>query len=125
MKIKVIKSKKEYGAAMDRLSALMAIDPQRGSDEGNELELLALVIADYERTTVPLPVADPVEAILFRMDQDGLTRKDLIPYIGSISKVSEVLLRKRPLSLAMIRRLNAGLGIPAEVLIAGTVREAA
>lgn len=117
MNIKVIKHREEHAQAMARLSALMDLDPKPGSDEEGELELLALVIEDYERKTVPPPKADPVNAILFRMDQAGLSRKHLIPYIGSASKVSEVLSRKRPLSLAMIRKLHNGLGIPAEALI--------
>lgn len=117
MNVKIIKSKDDYAAAIARLSALMSLDPKSGSEEENELELLALVIEAYERQTV-LPVqSDPVESILFRMDQMQLSRKDLIPYIGSISKVSEVLSRKRPLSLPMIRRLHKGLGIPADILI--------
>jgi len=114
MNVKIIKSEKDYEAAMARLSALMSLDPTPDSKEENELELLALVIHDFERQTVPPVKADPIESILFRMDQLQLTRKDLIPYIGSISKVSEVLTRKRPLSLPMIRRLNQGLGIPAD-----------
>lgn len=117
MEVKIIKSEKDYEAAMARLSALMSLDPTPNSKEENELELLALVIQDFERQTVPPVKADPIESILFRMDQMQLTRKDLIPYLGSISKVSEVLSRKRPLSLSMIRRLNQGLGIPADILI--------
>ncbi len=117
MNIKVIKSGNDYAQAMARLTALMALDPKDGSKEDNELELLALVIEDYERKIVPPVVPDPVEAILFRMDQMKLGRKDMEPYIGSTSKVSEVLSRKRPLSLPMIRRLHRGLGIPADVLI--------
>ncbi len=119
MKVKLIKNETDYGAAMARLSALMAADPDAGSAAENELDLLALVIEDYERKIVPPAVPDPIEAILFRIDQAGLTRKDLIPYIGSAPKVSEVLARKRPLSLTMIRRLHQGLGIPADVLIGG------
>lgn len=117
MNIRLIKDKENYTAAMARLSALMSLDPKPGTAEDNELELLALVIEDYERKIVPPIVADPVEAIFFRMDQSGLTRKDMVPYIGSVSKVSEVLSRKRPLSLSMIRRLHRGLGIPADVLV--------
>lgn len=117
MKLKLIKNESDYAAAMARLSALMAASPEAGSANENELDLLALVIEDYERKIVPLVVPDPIEAILFRLDQAGLTRKDLIPYIGSAPKVSEVLARKRPLSLTMIRRLHQGLGIPADVLI--------
>ena len=117
MNVKIIKSAKDYEANMARLSELMSLDPKPNSKEENELELLALVIQDFERQTVPNVKADPIESILFRMDQMQLTRKELIPYIGSISKVSEVLSRKRPLSLPMIRRLNQGLGIPADILI--------
>lgn len=117
MNVKIIKSAEDYKAAMARLSALMSLDPKPNSKEEQELELLALVIQDFERQTVPPVKADPVESILFRMDQMQLARKDLIPFIGSISKVSEVLSRKRPLSLPMIRRLNQGLGIPADILI--------
>lgn len=119
MNIKVIKSSDEYAPAMARLAALMALDPKAGSKEDNELELLALVIEDYERKIVPPATPDPVDAILFRMDQMKLGRKELEHYIGSPSKVSEVLSRKRPLSLSMIRRLHKGLGIPADVLIGG------
>jgi len=117
MNVKIIKSAEDYEAAMARLSALMSLDPKANSKEENELELLALVIQDFERQTVPPVKPDPIESILFRMDQMNLSRKDLIPFIGSISKVSEVLSRKRPLSLPMIRRLNQGLGIPADILI--------
>jgi HTH-type transcriptional regulator/antitoxin HigA len=117
MNVRIIKSKEDYAAAMARLSTLMSLNPEAGSDDENELELLALVIEAFERQTVPPVQADPIESILFRMDQMQLSRKDLIPYIGSISKVSEVLSRKRPLSLPMIRRLNKGLGIPADILI--------
>jgi len=117
MDIKVIKSGNDYAQAMARLTALMSLDPKDGTKEDSELELLALVIEDYERKIVPPVSPDPVEAILFRMDQMQLGRKELEPYIGSTSKVSEVLSRKRPLSLSMIRRLHKGLGIPADVLI--------
>ena len=117
MNIKVIKSSNDYAQAMARLTALMALDPKDGSKEDNELQLLALVIEDCERKIVPPVVPDPIEAILFRMDQMKLGRKDLEIYIGSTSKVSEVLSRKRPLSLSMIRRLHKGLDIPADVLI--------
>lgn len=119
MKLKLIKNESDYAVAMARLSALMAANPNAGSANENELDLLALVIEDYERKIVPPVVPDPIEAILFRLDQAGLMRKDLIPYIGSAPKVSEVLARKRPLSLTMIRRLHQGLGIPADILIGG------
>jgi HTH-type transcriptional regulator/antitoxin HigA len=106
MNVKIIKSARDYESAMARLSALMSCEIKANSKEENELELLALVIQDFERQTIPPVKADPIETILFRMDQMQLSRKELIPYIGSTSKVSEVLSRKRPLSLSMIRRLN-------------------
>ena len=118
MNVKIIRSREDHAHALARVSALMSLDPGPGSKEENELELLALVIESYERKTVPPVKPDPVESILFRMDQMKLGRKDLVPCLGSISKVSEVLSRKRPLSLPMIRRLNKELGIPADVLIA-------
>lgn len=117
MDVKIIKDNAGYAVAMARLTELMALDPGPGSQLDNELQLLALVLEEYERKTVPPAKFDPLEFILFRMDQMQLSRKDLIPFIGSISKVSEVLSRKRPLSLPMIRRLHKGLGIPADILI--------
>lgn len=121
--VRVIKTKRDYDAAIARLSSLMDEDIATGSSKEAELELLALVIESYERSKVSPASPDPIEAILFRMDQQGLKKKDLVPYIGSLSKVSEVISRKRPLSLSMIRRLHKGLGIPAEVLISGSEDE--
>ena len=88
-----------------------------GNAEGDELELWAHLVEEYEEEHYPIDLPDPIAAIRFRMDQQDLKPADLIPYIGSKSKVSEVLNRKRPLSLAMIRKLHSGLGIPAEVLL--------
>jgi len=82
---------------------------------------MAVLVEDYERRTAPPIQVDPVEAILFRMDQAGLTREDLIPYLGGKAKVSEVINRKRPLSRAMIQKLHAGLGIPLESLFGTAV----
>ncbi len=114
-KAKIIKNETEYQAALGRLETLM--DAQPGSSEEEELDLLSLLLVNYEKEHFPIELPDPIEAIKFRMDQQGLSRKDLIPYIGSQSKVSEVLSGKRPLSLTMIRNLHEGLGIPAEVLL--------
>lgn len=114
-RIKVIKTEEEYQEALARLSGLM--DSAPGSEEESELELLAILIQKYEEQHYPIALPDPIEAIKFRMEQQGLTRKDMIPYFGSQSRVSEVLGRKRPLSLSMIRALHEGLGIPAEVLL--------
>ena len=118
--VKVIKTQRDYDAAVVRLSALMDEELAPGSSKEAELELLALVIESYERSKVEPVVSDPIEAILFRMDQLGLRKVDLVPYMGSQSKVSEVLARKRPLNLAMIRKLHQELGIPADVLLAKT-----
>lgn len=115
MEPKVIKTDAEYEAALAHVAELM--DARPGSHQEDELELFALLVEQYEREHFPMTPPDPVEAILFRMEQEGLTRKDLTAYIGSPSKVSEVLNRKRPLSLSMIRALHTGLGIPAEVLV--------
>jgi HTH-type transcriptional regulator/antitoxin HigA len=114
---KVIKTDAEHAAALARLITLMKADLPADSKEESELELLAILIEHYERIRFPMAKPDPVEAIKFRMDQQGLSQKDLIPFIGSAPKVSEVLNRKRPLSLSMIRRLNEGLGIPLDLLL--------
>jgi HTH-type transcriptional regulator/antitoxin HigA len=121
--VRVIKTQRDYDAAIARLSALMDQEFVSGSNKEAELELLALVIESYERNKVEPTKPDPIEAILFRMDQQNLSKKDLIPYFGSLSKVSEVLSHKRSLSLTMIRKLHSGLGIPADVLIAGSDEE--
>lgn len=118
--VKVIKTQRDYDAAIARLSALMDEDTTPGSSKEAELELLALVIQSYEHAKVEPAVLDPIEAILLRMDQLGLKKVDLVPYMGSLPKVSEVLARKRPLNLAMIRKLHRGLDIPADVLLAQT-----
>lgn len=115
IQLNVIKNENEYQAALTRLSDLM--DATHDSPEGSELEILAILIQKYEKEIFPVELPDPVEAIKFRMVQQGLSRKDLVQYIGSQSKVSEVLNRKKSLSLSMIRALHDGLGIPAEVLL--------
>ena len=115
--LKVIKNDHEYEEVMAELNSLIDIDPTPGTEEGDKLELLSLIVGTYEKEHFPMEDPDPIEAIKFRMDQMELTRKDLVPYIGSKSKVSEVLNHKRPLTLSMIRALNRGLGIPAKSLI--------
>ena len=117
MKVRIIKTGQDYEAARERLSVLMSRPPEPGSMEEAERELLVVVIRAFERELFSREHADPVDCILFRMDQLQLQRKDLVPYLGSVSRVSEVLARKRGLSLAMIRRLHKGLDIPAEILI--------
>jgi HTH-type transcriptional regulator/antitoxin HigA len=115
MKPKVIKTEADYEMALAHLETLMEAEPAAPHEE--EMELFAVLIENYERENFPIGLPDPIEAIQFRMEQQGLTRKDMEKYFGSQSKVSEVLNHKRPLSLAMIRALHQGLGIPAEVLL--------
>lgn len=117
MKPKLIRTESDYEAALARIDALVENDPEPISAAGEELELLCLLVGHYEEEKYPMDMPSPVEAIKFRMEQQGLKAKDLIPYIGSASKVSEVLAAKRALSLSMIRNLVKGLGIPADVLL--------
>ncbi|KPG92942.1 transcriptional regulator [Pseudomonas sp. RIT-PI-q] len=117
MNIKPIRSEEDLTAAFVRVEQLWGAE--MGSPEGDELEILALLIEKYEDEHYPMPPSDPIEAIKFRMDQQGLTPRDLEPFIGTSGRVSEVLNRKRKLSLAMIKRLHDGLRIPYESLLAG------
>ncbi len=112
---KVIKTAAEHQAALARLEAIFDATP--GTPDGDEAELLTLLIEKYEEAQFPIGLPSPVEAIKFRMEQQGLKAKDMIPYLGSASKVSEVLAGKRALSLTMMRNLHEKLGIPAEVLL--------
>lgn len=115
--LKMIKNAEEYSAALAELGALMMADPEPGTPDGDRLEVVALLLSDYETRTVPRTLPSPLEALRFRMEEQDLAPRDLVPYIGSRSKVSEVLSGKRPLSLPMIRALHQGLGIPAAVLL--------
>ena len=116
MNVKPIRTEADYAAAMARIDDLWGAEI--GSPAGDELEVLAVLVGKYEDEHYPLPPSDPIEAIKFRMDQQGLTPRDLEPYIGSSGRVSEVLNRKRKLSLAMIKLLHDGLHIPYESLLA-------
>lgn len=113
MKPKVLKTARDYADAVTHVESLMA---QPVTDEA-ELELWSLLVENYEEARFPIAAPDPIEAIRFRMEQAGLKPADLQPYLQSKSKVSEVMNRKRPLSLSMIRALHDGLKIPAEVLV--------
>lgn len=117
MNIKPIRTDEDLKAAFTRVDEVW--DAEIGTPEGDELEILALLIEKYEDEHYPMPPSDPIEAIKFRMDQQGLTPRDLEQYIGPSGRVSEVLSRKRGLSLAMIKRLHEGLRIPYESLLAG------
>jgi len=114
---RVIKNKTEYEETLLALENLLDRNPVLGTPEDEELELLTLLVQDYESKQYQSVLPDPIEAVKFRMEQQNLAPRDLIPYIGSRSKVSEVLSKKRPLTLSMIRALHSGLGIPASVLI--------
>jgi HTH-type transcriptional regulator / antitoxin HigA len=115
MKPKIIKNEAEQAAALTRIEQLFGAKP--GSPEGDELELLVHLVETYEASVCPIAPPSPLAALRFRMDQQHLKAKDLIPYLGSASKVSEVLSGRRRLSLTMIRKLVVGLGIPAEILL--------
>ena len=121
MDIRPIHTKADHNATLKEISALMENDPEPGSPDGDRLDILVTLVQAYEAKHTPISAPDPVEAIKFRMEQSGLSVKDLEPIIGKSNRVYEVLSRKRPLTLAMIRRLHHSLGIPAEVLIAETV----
>jgi HTH-type transcriptional regulator / antitoxin HigA len=115
MNIKPIRNDDDLQTVLDRINALWGAPV--GTDEGDELEVLSLLVEKYEDDHYPMPPSDPVEAIRFRMDQQGLTPKDLEPFIGPRGRVSEVLSGKRKLSIGMIRRLHDGLRIPYESLL--------
>ncbi len=115
MEIKPIKTETHYQAAMKEIERLFAAVPD--TPEGDRLEVLTTLVEAYEEQHYRIPLPDPIEAILYHMESRGLTRCDLEPFIGSRARVSEVLNRKRPLTMAMIRNLSKGLRISAEVLI--------
>lgn len=117
-RIKLIKTEAEYQDALAVVDELLSAGEEALTlEQLDDLELLSKLIEDYENEHFPVPLPDPIEAVKFRMEQKGLTQKDMQQYLGSASKVSEILSGKRPLSLTMIRKLHAGLGIPAEVLM--------
>jgi HTH-type transcriptional regulator/antitoxin HigA len=114
---KVIKNLEEYEEALEEYDALLDVDPDAGTPDAIKLELLSHLIGEYEEREFPIDLPDPIEAIKFRMEQQNLKQRDLVPYMGSPSKVSEVLNGKRALSLKMIRSLHEHLHIPAEALM--------
>jgi HTH-type transcriptional regulator/antitoxin HigA len=115
MDIRPIRSEADYRTALTEVERLWDAEP--GTPEGDQAEILSILIETYEATHHPIPAPDPIAAILFMMEQKGLTRRDLEPAIGSRSRVSEVLGRKRPLTLPMVRALSNLLHIPADVLV--------
>lgn len=121
MNIQPIHTEADYKSALKEVSALMDTDPELGTPDGDRLDILATLVQAYEAKHFPVAAPDAIEAIKFRMEQSGLSVKDLEPIIGKSNRVYEILNRKRPLTLAMIRRLHHSLGIPAEILIAETI----
>ena len=117
MNIHPIRTKADYKRALRELSAYFDDEPEPGSEDGDRFEILATLVEAYESKHFPIEAPDPIEAIRFRMEQGGLTVKDLVPSIGQPNRVYEVLNRKRGLTLEMIRNLHRNLGIPAESLI--------
>ncbi|HYN77936.1 MAG TPA: transcriptional regulator [Lamprocystis sp. (in: g-proteobacteria)] len=117
MPIRPIRTEDDYRAAMREIAAFFDHEPSPSSSEGERFEVLLTLAEAYEAKHFPVDLPDPVEAIKFRMDQAGLSAKDLEPMIGRSNRVYEILNRKRPLTLTMIRKLHAGLAISAESLI--------
>ena len=115
MSIKPIKTQKDYKAALQRLE--MIFDATPGSAQGDELEILSILIDNYEKNHYPIDYPDPIEAIKFRMEQLGYTQNDLAKIVGLKSRASEILNKKRKLTLEMVRQLHTGLNIPTNVLI--------
>lgn len=115
MEIKPIKNETDYQAALEEIESLFDAAPD--TPEGDRLEVLTTLVEAYEERHYSIPMPDPIEAIVYHLESRGLARRDLEPFIGSRARVSEILNRKRPLTMEMIRNLHKGLGIPAEVLI--------
>ena len=115
MKILPIRNEKDYQNALDRLEGIF--DVKKGTEEGDELEILSILIDQYENKNFPIGMPDPIEAIKFRMEQMGMNQNDLAEVVGFKSRVSEILNKKRKLTLNMIRKLNTNLHIPTEVLV--------
>ena len=115
MNINLIKTENDYNEALERLEVIF--ESKKGTPEGDELELLGILIDQYENEHFPISLPDPIEAIKFRMEQMGYNQNDLAKIVGFKSRASEILNRKRKLSLEMIRQLHTTLNIPTEVLI--------
>lgn len=115
MEISIIKTKRDYEKALEEIDGLL--DAPANSEDSEKLEILSILVEDYENKNFPIEAPDPIEAINFRMDQMGLARKDLEDSIGSRGRVSEILNKKRSLTLPMIRKLGKLLNIPGDILI--------
>jgi len=117
MNIHPIRTEDDYQAALRELSGYVDNEPEPGSSEGDRFDIMLTLVEAYEAKRFPIDLPDPLEAIRFRMEQAGLKAKDLVPSIGQLNRVYEILNGKRPLTVAMIRNLNRNLGIPAESLL--------
>jgi HTH-type transcriptional regulator/antitoxin HigA len=117
MIIKIVKSDRQHRRYLAEISKLIKKDPAPTTTAGARLELLAKLVEDYEKVRFPIKKPDPIEAIQFRMEQQGLRQKDLAKLLGGKNRASEILSRKRPLTIAMIRALSRSLHIPAELLV--------
>jgi len=115
MQIRPIKTKADHRAALKEIERLM--DARLGTPDGDHLEILATLVDHYESQHEPIEPPDPIDALLYHMESRDLTRRDLEPFLGSRARVAEVLNRRRPLTIDMIRKLHEGLGISADVLI--------
>jgi len=115
--LKVIRTSEEHKAYLEQVQNLLALEPKIGTPESNTLDVLLILIEDYENKKYPVEAPDPIDAILFRMHEKGLKQADLVPYLGSNSRVSEILNRKRNLTVDMIKKLSVGLGLSAETLL--------
>lgn len=117
MEIRPIRTDADYRAALAEVSPMFDDEPTSGTPTGDRFDVLVTLIEAYEREHFPIDAPDPIEAIKFRMEQQGLTPRDLVPMIGRLNRVYEVLGRRRPLTMRMVRRLHKELKIPAECLI--------
>ena len=117
MQLKILKTEKDYDKALNRIDELMELNPKIGTKESDELEILVLLVENYEELNWNIETPDPIEDIKYRMEEMNLKQKDLIPYVGNKSKVSELLNRKISLSLTMVRNLSQALHIPVETLV--------
>jgi HTH-type transcriptional regulator / antitoxin HigA len=115
MLLRPIRNEEDYETALEEIEALW--ETESGTADADRLDILVLLVEAYEAEHYPIPDPDPIELILHVMDARGLTRRDLEPYLGSRARVSEILNRRRPLSLEMIRKLQAGLDLPADILV--------
>ena len=123
MQVRPIRSDADYREALRRIEVLMDMNPDAGTAEDDELDVLATLVEAYEDRHYPMELPDPIEAIKFYMEQNHMTAKDLQPMIGRLNRVYEVLNHTRPLTLTMIRKLHGELGIPADSLIREPMRQ--